>query len=112
METKELLDKARDALSVRATVGEPVHEHGVVVVPVAKIRSGGGGGASPEGTKNPGMGGGFGATSTPMGAFIIKDGAVSWRPTVDVNKIIIGAQAVAIVALLTVRAIVEARHPR
>lgn len=109
METTELLEKARDALTVRATIGEPVHEDGVVIIPVARIRSGAGGGASPEGSKNPGKGGGFGATSTPLGAFVIKDGAVSWRPAVDVNKIILGGQIVMIVALLTIRAIVKAR---
>jgi uncharacterized spore protein YtfJ len=109
MEAAELLDRARDALSVRASVGEPVQADGVVVIPVAKVRGGGGGGASPEGSKNPGQGGGFGATSTPVGALVIKDGSVSWRPTVDVNRIILGAQIVAVVALLTVRAIVKAR---
>jgi uncharacterized spore protein YtfJ len=109
MEAAELLDRARDALTVRATVGEPVHADGVVVIPVAKVRSGGGGGASPEGSKNPGQGGGFGTTSTPVGALVIKDGTVTWRPAIDVNKIILGAQVVAIVALLTVRAIVKAR---
>ena len=109
MEAVELLEKARDALTVRAVVGEPVHEDGVVVVPVVKIRSGAGGGTAPEGAKNPGQGGGFGLTSTPVGAFVIKDGSVSWRPAVDVNKIILGGQIVAIVALLTIRAIVKAR---
>ena len=112
METTELLDRARDALTVRATIGEPIHAEGVVVIPVAKVRSGGGGGASPEGSKNPGQGGGFGTTSTPIGALVIKDGSVSWRPAVDVNKIILGGQVVVIVALLTIRAIVKARGRR
>jgi uncharacterized spore protein YtfJ len=109
MQTVEMLEKARDALTVRAAVGEPLHENGVTILPMAKIRSGAGGGESPEGSKNPGRGGGFGATSTPVGAFVIKEGTVSWRPAVDINKIILGAQAVAIVALLTIRAIVKAR---
>jgi hypothetical protein len=37
---------------------------------------------------------------------------VSWRPAVDVNKIILGGQVVAVVALLTIRAIVKARLRR
>jgi hypothetical protein len=34
---------------------------------------------------------------------------VTWRPAVDLNKVILGAQVVAVVALLTIRAIVKAR---
>jgi hypothetical protein len=34
---------------------------------------------------------------------------VSWRPAVDLNRIVLGGQIVAIVALLTIRAIVKAR---
>jgi hypothetical protein len=35
---------------------------------------------------------------------------VRWRPVVDVNKIILGGQVVAVVALLTVRAIARMRY--
>jgi hypothetical protein len=45
-----------------------------------------------------------------VGAFFLKDGKVSWRPAVDVNKIVLGGQVVAIVALLTIRAIVKSRR--
>jgi hypothetical protein len=34
---------------------------------------------------------------------------VTWRPAVDLNRIVLGGQVVAIVALLTIRAIVKAR---
>jgi hypothetical protein len=34
---------------------------------------------------------------------------VTWRPSVDLNRIVLGGQIVAIVALLTIRAIVKAR---
>jgi hypothetical protein len=34
---------------------------------------------------------------------------VTWRPAVDLNKVILGAQVVAVVALLTIRGIVKAR---
>jgi uncharacterized spore protein YtfJ len=109
MNPTEVLEKARDVLTVRGTVGDPIQQDGVVLVPVAKVRSGGGGGMGQETAEKEGRGGGFGITSTPVGAFVIRDGAVSWRPAVDVNKVILGAQVVAIVALLTVRAIVKAR---
>jgi len=112
MNPTEVLEKARDVLTARGTVGDPIHHDGVVVVPVAKVLSGGGDGMGQDTAEKEGRGGGFGITSTPVGAFVIKDGAVSWRPAVDVNKIILGGQVVAIVALLTVRAIVKARRRR
>jgi hypothetical protein len=34
---------------------------------------------------------------------------VTWRAAVDLNRIVLGAQVVAIVALLTIRATVKAR---
>jgi hypothetical protein len=34
---------------------------------------------------------------------------VTWKPTIDLNRIVLGGQIVAIVALLTIRSIVKAR---
>ena len=48
----------------------------------------------------------------PFGVFVLKDGEVTWRPAVDVNRMILGGQLVVIAALLTVRAIVKARVVR
>jgi len=59
----------------------------------------------PEGTE-AGGGGGFGLSAKPAGAFIIRDGKVRWRPVVDVNRVILGAQAVAVAALLVARAVI------
>jgi hypothetical protein len=41
----------------------------------------------------------------PVGAFILRDGELTWRPAIDVTRIAIGGQVVAIVALLAARAI-------
>jgi hypothetical protein len=48
----------------------------------------------------------------PAGVYVIKEGQATWRPAVDVNKIIMGAQLVAITAFLTLgfRRWVESRH--
>jgi uncharacterized spore protein YtfJ len=110
MNATEVLTKVRDAMNVRTAIGEPVVQDGVVILPAAKIRGGAGGGIGPEDGENGGAGGGFGLTSTPVGAFVIKDGKVSWRPAIDVNKVIMGGQLVAIVALLTIRTIMKSRH--
>jgi uncharacterized spore protein YtfJ len=103
--------------------GEPVSRDGVTVLPAAKVSGGGGGGGgegSPsargegKGTEGTGrgMGGGFRVSTKPVGAFVIKDGSVRWRPAIDVNKVILGGQIVAVTALLTIRAIVRARNRR
>jgi hypothetical protein len=46
--------------------------------------------------------------SAPVGVFVVKDGIVTWRPSLDLNKIILGGQVVGIVALLTIGSIVRA----
>jgi len=48
-------------------------------------------------------------SARPVGAFVIRDGEMTWRPAVDVTRIVLGAQVVAVVALLTLRRIVKIR---
>jgi hypothetical protein len=43
--------------------------------------------------------------------YILRDTKVQWRPAIDLNKVILGGQIVAVVALLVIRAIVKAREP-
>ena len=46
-------------------------------------------------------------TPIRVGAFVIKDGDVQWRPAIDLNRAILVGQVVAIVALLTLRSVVK-----
>jgi uncharacterized spore protein YtfJ len=113
METiREVIDNA----SAGRVFGTPISHDGLTVLPVAKVSGGGGGGSgggpAPEGRENGGTGGGLGVSAKPLGVFVIKDGAVAWRPAIDVNKVILGGQIVAVVALLTIRALVKARDGR
>ena len=96
MDVQQILAGAQDVLSARRVFGEPIQVNGTTIIPAATVRGGGGGGAkSEEG------GAGFGVYARPAGAYIIKkDGQVTWRPAVDVNRIILGGQLVAITALL------------
>jgi hypothetical protein len=48
-------------------------------------------------------------SARPVGAFLIKENDLTWRPAVDVNRVVLGAQVVAIVALLTIRSVAKAR---
>jgi len=110
MDVMETIAQARDAITVRRVFGEPYERDGVTVIPAARVQGGGGGGGSEGGpTLGKGAGSGFGLMARPVGAFVIREGGVSWQPAVDVNRIVLGAQMVAIVALLTVRTIVRAR---
>jgi hypothetical protein len=61
---------------------------------------GGGGGADEHGQH--GEGGGFGLVARPVGAYVIKDGEVSWRPAFDLNRAIGLAAAVTAAWLFTV----------
>ena len=106
----EKLDHAEEAFTVRRVFGEPFEKDGVTVIPAAKVQGavGGGGGEGPEG-EGGGTGSGFAMNTKPFGLFVMRDGDVSWRPAVDVNRMILGGQIVVIVALLLVRAIVKTR---
>jgi uncharacterized spore protein YtfJ len=110
MDVQEVIAEARDAITVKRVFGEPYEKNGVTVIPAARVQggAGGGGGEGPEG-QGKGSGTGFGLSARPVGAYVIRGDEVSWRPAVDLNRIILGGQIVAIVALLTVRAIVKGR---
>jgi uncharacterized spore protein YtfJ len=110
MEVQDVIAQARDTLTVKRVFGEPYEKDGVTIIPAARVQGGAGGGTGedPNG-QGRGSGSGFGVTARPVGAFIVRDGDLSWRPAVDVNRIILGGQVVLVVALLTVRAIVRNR---
>jgi len=84
--------------------GDPIERDGILVIPAANVVGGGGGGGDNE---NNG-GGGFGVSSTPAGAWIIRDGQVSWEPAVDATRIATLGMLVAIIFLWTVRSIAKA----
>ncbi len=103
------LERSQDVLTVRRVFGEAIERDGVTVIPVASVAGGGGGGGG-EGSERQGRGwgGGFGVGARPAGVYVMKDGVVTWRPAVDVNRTIFMGQLIAIVFLLTVRSIVKA----
>ena len=109
----EVVRDVVDSATAAKVFGEPIVSDGTTVVPVAKISGGGGGGSgnapAQEGADNGGTGGGVGVSAKPMGVYVIRNGDVKWRPPIDVNRAILGAQVVAVVALLVLRAILKAR---
>lgn len=104
MNVDEMLSGARDVLTVKKVYGDPIERDGIMVIPAANVVGGGGGGGDAE---NNG-GGGFGVSATPAGAWIIRDGEVSWEPAIDATRLGTLALVVAIVFLWTVRSISKA----
>ena len=110
MDVQEAIAQARDTLTVKRVFGEAYEKNGVTIIPAARVQGGAGGGSGedPQG-QGRGSGSGFGVTARPVGAFVLRGDHLSWQPAVDINRIVLGGQAVAIVALLVVRAIIKAR---
>jgi uncharacterized spore protein YtfJ len=100
----ETVQRTIDGMQPKQVYAEPIERDGVIFLPAAKVRGGGGGGG-PEG-----MGGAaFGLTAKPAGMFVIRNGDAEWRPALDLNRIILGGQVVAVVALLVLRSLLRRR---
>ncbi|OJY53972.1 spore germination protein GerW family protein [Pseudonocardia sp. 73-21] len=117
MDVTEMVARTRETMTAGRVFGEPVVRDGVTVIPVARVSGGGGagGGESPaaeDGTAGSGSGGGFGLGVAPAGVFVLRDDGVTWRPAVDVNRIVAGGQLVMVVALLTLRSYLRSRSDR
>jgi uncharacterized spore protein YtfJ len=106
MNVDVMLREARDAMTARTVFAEPIERDGITVIPAAKVRGGGGGG----GDADQNGGGGFGLSAKPAGAYVVRNGTVSWEPALDVNRMVLGGQIVAIVLLLVLRSILRARR--
>jgi uncharacterized spore protein YtfJ len=99
------LDALKDVLTVKRVFGDAYERDGVTVIPVAAVRGGGGGGGGEgdapdaQGTGS-GAGLGFGVDVRPVGAFVVKDGTVTWSPSIDAMRIVMGGQLVALAGIL------------
>ena len=108
MDVKELLGQVTDNLTVGRVFGEPIQHGDVLIVPVARVRGGAGGGGGTDAAKEEsGSGGGGGFEAKPAGVYVVTQGSTSWRPAVDVTRIVIGGQVLAMVIALVVRSIVK-----
>lgn len=110
MDVQQLLSKITDNLTVGRVFGEPIRHGDILLVPVARIRGGAGGGSGTGATNdesNSGGAGGFDAK--PAGVFVVKGGSVSWQPALDVTRIVIGGQFDAVVVALVIRSILRRR---
>ncbi|MEV6814140.1 spore germination protein GerW family protein [Micromonospora sp. NPDC051296] len=105
-EQSRLLHRLIDHPAPGQVFGEPVTHDGVVVLPVAQVShgGGGGGGSGPEPAgKAFGMGGGYGATARPVGAFVIARGSARFVPAVDLTRLAVVAACAAVSIAILLR---------
>ena len=101
----DTVQRTIDGMQPKQVFAEPIERDGTIYLPAAKVRGGGGGGGDTEGNG----GAGFGLTAKPAGIYVIRNGDAEWRPALDLNRVILGGQVVAIVALLVLRSILRRR---
>ncbi|MFF2624034.1 spore germination protein GerW family protein [Oerskovia jenensis] len=111
---------ASDVFSVRKVFGEAYERDGALVIPVAKVWGGTGTGYgygvgaldrsavsstddAGEGTgagEGAGGGGGYGVHVRPVGVYSVGPDGTRWHPALDLNRVILGGQVVAMVVAL------------
>jgi uncharacterized spore protein YtfJ len=101
MKVTEILNTARETITVKRVYAEPYEKDGVTIIPAAAVNGGAGGGAGHGEKGDDSEGGGFGMSGRPAGAYVIRDGQVSWRPAVDPNRVVATVGLVLIAYLLT-----------
>ena len=93
-----ILESISRAIGNERVFSDPVTHDGITVITASNVTGGGGGGGGEQTSEGPspdsGDGGGFGVSARPAGAFVITDGRVRWKPSIDVTKIILFGQAV------------------
>lgn len=109
MNVSDVLGSARDAITVKRVYGEPLEKNGLTVIPAAHVAGGGGGGSGHDEKGQDGEGGGFGVTGRPAGAFVIEGTRVTWRPAVDLNRIVTMGGLVVIAFLLSRPRLIRAK---
>jgi uncharacterized spore protein YtfJ len=101
MKILDTISQTRDAMTVKRVFGDAYEKDGLTIIPAAFVAGGGGGGGDEEGNG----GGGFGMAAFPIGAYVIKNGDISWRPAVNVNLL-------ALAGLATLRLVVRMRRKK
>lgn len=108
---KDLVDEIAKQAGPKMVFGESRTIGDRVVIPVAQVAYGGGGGfgreaaeeGAAEGAEEAGVGIGFGIQAKPMGTIVVTAEDVRWVPTFDVTRIVALGCMVAVAAMLTMR---------
>lgn len=100
MKVTEALARANDAITVKRVFADPYETEGLTVIAAAALTGGAGGGSGTDPRGQEGEGAGFGASARPVGAYVVKNGQLHWRPAIDPNRIVTMAGLIVITYLL------------
>ena len=109
---RQTIERARDVITVGRVYGDPIERDGTIVIPAAAVAGGAGGGGGTDQNGNVGGGSGFGLRARPVGAFVIRDGAVRWEPVVDTERELVVRAALVGCAFLLVRSLLRGSRKR
>ena len=109
MDVQEMVSRSQDTATVGRVYGEPYEKDGTTVIPAARVSARGGSGAARGGEHS---GGGFRSDAEPVGAFVIRNGEVEWKPVFDLSAVIRRGQLVGAVALVVLWAVVRVLRGR
>ena len=134
MDMGDLLAKTSEDISVRRAFGTAYEKDGMLIIPVALVARGGGGGtararrrdsatrpdnvsegdatahdATAQGSAPQDVGGGFGGLVLPSGVYVVKGEQVRWVPVVDTR--IVALATLGLVRVLA-RTWTRRRRPR
>jgi hypothetical protein len=93
----------------RRVIGTPIARQGAVLVPVAVVYGGSGGGSGTDLHGNLGQGAGWAGIARPVGAYVLEEGRVRYEPVIDVTRLALGAQLTGALALLVLGRWLRAR---
>lgn len=83
IDVKAILERMGQNLNVARAFGTPVERDDTLVIPVAFVAGGGGTGRQPE--PKPEQGAGFGGVVYPVGVYVVRQGEVRFKPSLDAN---------------------------
>ena len=103
MDVEEMVTQSQDTATVGRVYGEAYEKDGTTVIPAARVSARGGSGAARGGEHS---GGGFRSDAEPVGAFVIRNGEVEWKPVFDLSGVVRRGQLVGFAALLVLWALI------
>jgi uncharacterized spore protein YtfJ len=101
MQANDVLNAAREQITASRVYGAAHQVDGITVIPVSAVAGGLGGGVGQTEHGQTGEGAGFGLSGRPVGAYVIREGRLSWHPAIDPNRIIAMVGLIAITYLWT-----------
>jgi hypothetical protein len=106
MRPSELLPQFADRLNAKRVYSEPYQQDGVTIITAAALRGGGG---IREDTPDRERGG-MGLVARPVGAYVIRNGRVVWKPAFDLSRIALRGQLLVLTGLLVLGLILSRRR--